>query len=121
AYPPIMWEYPNRPEPEYPYAASIKWAFGFVLSQADQIFFLQKPQLPHAIVNGTTTRSPRRRFVTRCPVSSTVPMNSCPRMSPSSIVGMKPSYKCKSDPQMAVRVILTMASCGLKIVGSLTL
>ena len=59
-----MWEYPNSPEPEYPYAASIKCALGLVLSQADHNFFRQNSQLPQAIVKGTTTRSPRRRFVT---------------------------------------------------------
>ena len=42
----------------------------------------QKKQPPHAIGNGTTTRSPRRRFVTPAPTSTTSPMNSWPRMSP---------------------------------------
>src|ERR1700738_5463989 len=39
-------------------------------------------------------------------------------MSPDSIVGMKPSNRCRSDPQIAVRVILITASCGLMIPGS---
>ena len=38
-----------------------------MLSQADQIFFLQNTQLPQAMVNGTTTRSPRFRLVTSLP------------------------------------------------------
>jgi len=41
-----MWEYPNRPEPEYPYAASIKWAFGFVLSQSGPNLLLTKLATP---------------------------------------------------------------------------
>ena len=34
------------------------------------------------------------------------------------MVGMKPSYRCRSEPQIAVDVILTIASCGLRIFGS---
>ena len=49
-----------------------------------------KKQFPHAIGNGTTTRSPGLRFFTAGPTSTTSPMNSCPRMSPLSIVGIKP-------------------------------
>src|SRR5262245_26433800 len=45
-------------------------------------------------------------------------MNSCPRMSPFSIVGMKPLYRCRSDPQIAVEVIFTIASRLLMILGS---
>ncbi len=39
-------------------------------------------------------------------------------MSPCSMVGMKPPYKCRSEPQIAVRVILMMASRGFSISGS---
>src|SRR5579883_3584982 len=39
-------------------------------------------------------------------------------MSPGSIIGMKPSYRCKSEPQIAVEVIFTMASRGLRRIGS---
>ena len=35
-----------------------------------------------------------------------------------SIVGMKPLYRCRSEPQMAVEVIFTIASRGLRIFGS---
>ena len=96
----------------------MRWALGLVLSHAAQIFFLQNRQLPQAMVNGTTTRSPRFEFVTSLPTSSTIPMNSWPRMSPASMVGMKPSYRCRSEPQIAVRVILMMASCGFSNSGS---
>ena len=63
-------------------------AFGFELSQSDHSSSLQKKQRPHAIVNGTTTRSPTRRLVLPRPTSTTSPMNSWPRMSPFCIVGM---------------------------------
>src|SRR6266404_970382 len=39
-------------------------------------------------------------------------------MSPFCIVGIKPLYKCRSEPQIAVDVILTIASCLLRICGS---
>ena len=70
------------------------------------------------MVNGTTTRSPFLTLVTPLPVSTTSPMNSWPRMSPAFMVGMNPSYRCRSDPQMAVLVIRMMASRGLRIFGS---
>ena len=60
----------------------------FELSQADQSSRLQKKQLPHPIVNGTTTRSPLFKLITAGPTSTTSPMNSWPRMSPFIIVGM---------------------------------
>ena len=67
------------------------------------------------MVNGTTTRSPFLNFVTAEPTSSTMPIGSWPRTSPASIVGMNPSYRCRSDPQMAVDVIFTMMSPGSSI------
>src|SRR4029453_11536053 len=45
-------------------------------------------------------------------------MNSCPRMSPLRMVGMNPWNRCRSDPQMAVEVMRTMASRALRILGS---
>src|SRR6267142_2684032 len=39
-------------------------------------------------------------------------------MSPCSIVGMKPLYKCRSDPQIHVLVTRTIASRGFNIFGS---
>ena len=77
-----------------------------------------RPQFPHAMVKGTTTRSPGETVDTPRPTSTTSPMNSWPRMSPAAIDGMKPSYRCRSDPQMAVEVTRTMASRGLRILGS---
>ena len=38
-------------------------------------------------------------------------------MSPFSIVGMKPSSRCRSEPQMAVEVIRTIASRGSSDLG----
>src|SRR4051794_27531252 len=45
-------------------------------------------------------------------------MNSWPRMSPRFIVGMKPSSRWRSEPQIAVSVTLMIASRGFRIVGS---
>src|SRR6185503_14479710 len=39
-------------------------------------------------------------------------------MSPATIVGMKALYRCKSEPQIAVDEILTIASRWLMICGS---
>src|SRR5215204_3267857 len=41
-----------------------------------------------------------------------------PMMSPGSIIGRKPLYRCRSDPQIAVDVIFTMQSRRLMISGS---
>src|SRR6185312_11857454 len=75
---------------------------------------------PQAMVNGTTTRSPTFSFsgLIPPPTSTTSPMNSWPRMSPCSMVGIKPSYRCRSEPQMQVLVIFTIASRGFRMVGS---
>jgi hypothetical protein len=39
-------------------------------------------------------------------------------MSPGFMKGMKPSTRCRSEPQIAVDVMRTIASRGLKIFGS---
>src|SRR5688572_10168426 len=39
-------------------------------------------------------------------------------MSPFSIEGTKPLYRCRSEPQIAVEVIRTIASRELRIFGS---
>src|SRR5205823_6411964 len=70
------------------------------------------------MVKGTITRSPTFRFLTSGPSSTTSPMNSWPRMSPCSRLGMKALYRCRSEPQIAVLVTRMMASCGLMIEGS---
>jgi hypothetical protein len=63
---------------------------GLVVSQAANRALLQKKHWPQAMVKGTTTRSPFFRRVTPLPVSSTMPMNSWPRMSPDSMSGILP-------------------------------
>src|SRR4051812_201990 len=88
------------------------------LSQHDHQPFRQKKHSPQQMVNGTTTRSPTLSFLLPEPTSTTSPMNSWPRTSPLCISGIYPSYKCKSEPQMAVEVTLTIASRGSSIRGS---
>src|SRR3954471_23454057 len=106
------------PQGEWPKSFSAIHAFGFVFSQSENICRWQKKQLPHDIGNETTTRSPTFRFLTSGPTSTISPMNSWPSMSPFSIVGMKPLYRCRSEPQIAVELILTIASRRLRIFGS---
>ena len=80
--PPIGW----------PYSVSDASCFstGLEFSQALNWLILQWKQPPQLMVKGTTTRCPLRR-VLDAPVSTTSPMNSCPRMSPGFTVGMTPS------------------------------
>jgi hypothetical protein len=70
------------------------------------------------MLNGMTTRSPGLMWVTSAPTSSTMPIGSCPRMSPGSMYIPRTSYRCRSDPQMAVEVIRTIASVGSWMTGS---
>src|SRR3954469_1068136 len=93
-------------------------AFGFVFSHNDVSPRWHALHAPQAIGNGTTTRSPTLRLFTPRPVSTTRPMNSWPRMSPLFIDGMYPSYRWRSEPQIAVEVISTIASRSLRILGS---
>jgi len=72
----------------------------------------QNQQVPQEIVKGTTTLSPILNLVTPLPTASTMPIGSWPMTSPGCIVGMKPSYRCRSLPQMAVDVIRTTMSRG---------
>src|SRR3954452_1442876 len=106
------------PEVGNPNIFSARAAVGFVFSHSDVRPRPQALQAPHAIGNGTTTRSPTFRLCTPRPVSTTRPMNSWPRMSPLFIDGMYPSYRCRSEPQMAVDVISTIASRSFRIFGS---
>ncbi len=69
------------------------------------------------MLNGTDTRSPTLIRLTPAPTSWTMPMFSWPRTVPSS-TAVRPSYMCKSDPQMLVVVILMTASVGASIRGS---
>jgi hypothetical protein len=65
-------------------------ALGFEFSHSEVAPAWHAPQLPQAIGNGTTTRSPTLRLLTPRPTSTTSPMNSWPRMSPGSISGRNP-------------------------------
>src|SRR3954452_4445091 len=65
-----------------------------------------------------TTRSPGLQLVTSGPTSSTIPIGSWPRVSPSPMNGPITSYRWRSDPQIAVEVIRTIASVGSWICGS---
>ena len=76
--------------------------------------FRQKPQ---ATLNGITTRSPSSRPVTPLPTSSTRPRFSCPNTMPGS-AAVRPSYMCRSLPQMQAEVIRTIASSGCSMRGS---
>src|SRR5688500_4192353 len=118
AYPPRMCEYPKIPHGEYPHSFSTIHALGLEFSHSEYMSRSHCAQCPQAIGKGTTTRSPTARLWTPVPTSTISPMNSCPRMSPRFMVGMNPLYRCRSDPQMAVLVILTIASRGLRMVGS---
>jgi hypothetical protein len=51
------------------------------------------------------------------PTSTTSPMNSWPMMSPDFMPGMKPSWRCRSEPQIAQVVTLMIASLGSSICG----
>ena len=48
-------------------------------------------QLPHEMLNGTTTRSPGETAVTSGPVSSTTPIGSWPSTSPALRYGVMTS------------------------------
>src|SRR5688500_5802099 len=97
--------------------SAISW-FGLELSHSEKSCLSQKKHVPHEIVNGTTTRSPFFSFFTALPVSTTMPIGSCPTTSPSFRVGMNALYRCRSDPHIAVLVIWMMMSVGSMIVGS---
>ena len=84
---------------------------GLVRRQNDIQPDTQLRQVPHAMLKGTETRSPRWILVTAEPVSSTMPMFSWPSTVPSSTFVL-PSYMCRSEPQMFEVVIRTMASPG---------
>src|SRR3954453_23865394 len=96
------------------------YGLGFELSQQLQSWFLQNQQAPQPIGKGTTTRSPFFSLLlsTSGPTSSTMPIGSWPRMSPGFMKGMNPSTRCRSDPQMQVEVMRTIASRLLRILGS---
>src|SRR3954468_12140961 len=92
----------------------------FVLSQQLKSCRLQKKHSPQAIGNGMTTRSPTFTldWSTSGPTSSTTPIGSWPSTSPGFMNGTKPSTRWRSEPQMQVEVMRTMASRRLRIFGS---
>src|SRR5450759_1992676 len=78
--------------------------------------FLQNPQ---ATLKGRQTQSPTLIRSTASPTSTTWPRFSWPRTSPSSM-SVRPSYMCRSEPQMLLLVILTSTSVGRSIFASVT-
>src|SRR5256885_8253684 len=70
------------------------------------------------MLNGMTTRSPLRRLLIAGPTSSTMPIGSWPRMSPSVMNGPSTSYRCRSEPQIPLDVTRMIASLGSWIAGS---
>jgi hypothetical protein len=65
-------------------------ALGFTLWQLEYRPRAQKKHDPQKMLNGTMTRSPRFRFCTEEPTSSTTPMNSCPNVVPTRVSGIIP-------------------------------
>src|SRR4051812_44762498 len=90
ANPPVMCEYPNRPDVVKPYRFSAIQAFGFVCAHSDKTSSPQKNKVPDEIEKGTPTRPPTFSSVFSLPTSPTPPINSGQKMSPACIVGIKP-------------------------------
>lgn len=65
-------------------------AFGLTLWQLEYNPRAQNQQVPQKTLNGTMTRSPRSRFRTPEPTSSTTPMNSWPKVVPTRVSGIIP-------------------------------
>src|SRR5829696_5028569 len=105
------------PHGDCPITAAAAAAFGLVLSQQEYSSRLQNQHSPQAMSNGTTMRSPFFSLVTAPPTSTTSPIGSWPRMSPGFMAGRYMSYRCRSDPQMQVDVILMTTSVGASIFG----
>src|SRR4029450_2881336 len=118
AKPPVRCEDPNAHDPDCPSPFSASAALGFEFSHNDQLSCRHCQHSPQAIVNGTTTRSPTFSVLTLAPTSTTSPMNSCPRTSPFFIGWTNPLYRCRSEPQIAVEVMRTIASDWFRICGS---
>ena len=76
------------------------------------------PHAPHPTTPLTSTRSPSATVRTSAPTSTTVPMNSWPRCTPAC--AMSPWYRCRSDPQIAVRSTRTTMPSGPLRAGSST-
>jgi hypothetical protein len=80
---------------------------------------MQFTHLPQAMLKGRQTQSPTCRRSTSSPTSTTWPRFSCPNVRPGS-KSVRPSYMCRSEPQMFVVVIRTIASDGRSIRASST-
>ena len=70
------------------------------LRQCEYIRFLQKSQLPHAVMHEMMTLSPTRNSETPAPTCSTTPTPSWPRMRPSGTTARSPFRMCRSVPQI---------------------
>jgi hypothetical protein len=68
-------------------------AFGLTLWQFEYSPRAQNQHVPQKMLKGTMTRSPRFRFRTLGPTSSTTPMNSCPNVVPTRVSGIIPWYR----------------------------
>src|SRR4051812_44161625 len=69
------------------------------------------------MLNGRTTYSPTLTLSTPSPTSITSPRFSCPNQRPVS-KSVRPSYMCRSEPQMFADVIRTRTSVGFSIRAS---
>lgn len=138
AKPPVKCEYPKMPAVLPPYMALVM-VLELVISHWDESFCLQKKQSPQAIWNETTYRFPTSMPLTEGPTCSTMPQNSCPRISPLFICMMAPAKgqslsravirnvrqsnqgvpwrRCRSLPQTVVPVTLRMTSRSSMIFG----
>ena len=75
------------PAGEWPHSFSVKTGCGLELSHSENCSVRQYQHEPQATTDPTTTRSPTEIRRTSGPVSTTSPMNSWPRMSPSRMAG----------------------------------
>src|SRR6478609_5782215 len=93
----------------YPYADP--GLSGLTFRQIPVLPSLQFLQPPQAMLNATEARSPTLTNSTPGPTSTTSPVISCPRTSPSGAV-VRPRTMCWSDPQMLVVTTFRMAPWG---------
>ena len=114
------WRPSKPPASSGPPKNAVPSPLGFALSHCAKYPARQYEQVPQAIVEGMTTRSPGTKLRTCSPISSTTPTPSCPRIRPSFVPGMVPRTKWRSVPQIALAVSRTIASVGSWILGSAT-
>jgi hypothetical protein len=92
------------------------WVFGIHHEAGFSVAAMAVGAVSAAILKGNTTRSPFVMLWTASPTSSITPMISWPTTVPF-FRGVRPSYMCKSLPQIPVVVTLRMASKGESIFG----